>query len=154
MRKYNSATAIAALVLASLISVQALGADSAKAKADLWAAERREAELEAQNETQLSLVEQARINRQFRGQLELGKDDNPDVVGAFYELQGTSNSSAVKYGIKLQNKSLMETLKNYNGKRIEVEGKLRNSGKYLLITRIVEKAAGQPRTERRAFGGL
>ena len=48
----------------------------------------------------------------------------------------------------------METLKNYNGKRIEVEGKLRNSGKYLLITRIVEKAAGQPRTERRAFGGL
>lgn len=148
------ATLLAAVSLSAAPRV--FSAESAKSKASLWDAERREAEQEDQNFSQLSLEEQARACRTFRGMLELTAGDNPDVVGTFYELQNGNGAavSAIKYAVKLQNKALLAQLKNYGGKKVEVEGKLRNAGKYLVIARIVEKSPGPPRYERRAFGGL
>lgn len=115
-------------------------------------AERREAQDEAQREEKLTLAEQAKMRSQFNGILTIQSDldnGNPEVIGAL-----TCTDDQKVYLIKLDSKDLLKVLQRNDGKKITLGGRMRNSGKYLLVTGMIEHQAGPPRIARRSMGGI
>ena len=85
---------------------------------------------------------------------------SPDVIGTF-----ATNSNDPKPGreylVKVENgnKSVLELLTRLDGKNLQVTGKLRvlspdGSGKYLVVSSVVEIAPTPPPVEHRKNGGL
>jgi hypothetical protein len=68
-----------------------------------------------------------RLQVNFTGRLLLSaeKNENPDVVGVF-------QSSGRAFLLKLEDSTLLGTLKTYNGKEVTLVGRPRNQGKYFL----------------------
>jgi hypothetical protein len=138
---------LAALIVAlGVATTHSSAAEDTKKKA--MDEERKQAEQEEQRESSMTLDQKVRLHRQFNGVLMLGQEDNPDVVGTFVDNEGARRL------VKVEHKDLLNLLKNYDGKKVALEGKLRNGEKYLVVMRVVEKAAGQKRIERRANGGI
>jgi hypothetical protein len=139
---------LAAMMLAAGFATTRCGAAEDNKKRAQIEEERRQAELEERQESMMSLEEKIRVNRQFNGVLMLGQEENPDVVGTFVDNDGARRL------VKVEHKDLINLLKTYDGKKVALEGKLRNNEKYLVVLRVVEKVPGQKRTERRANGGI
>lgn len=117
-----------------------------------WDAERQEAQDEAQREEKLTLEEKARMRSQFNGILTLQGDlgnGNPDVVGAL-----TCTDDQKVYLLKLENKEVIKVLQRNGNKKITISGRVRNSGKYLVVTGLIEHQAGPPRIARRSLGSI
>jgi len=134
---------------------------------DLDAEAKQAAEEDAAQKAERAQGQTGKYQRTFYGTFQwVGAADgsaqqlSPEVVGNF-----STNSSDRKPGrtylVKVENanKGVIETLKKFNGKITEVQGKLRNltpegEAKYLIVTSVVEVAPTRPATERRKFGGL
>ena len=74
------------------------------------------------------------------------KDANPAVIG-------TLTSATASYQLKLGEPALMAKLKTYDKKIVALQGRLRNEGKYFVVSGIVEKSAGGV-VERTKRGGI
>ena len=133
---------------------------AAAAKNDA-ATEAREAAQEDADEASLTnMAEQLRkYQHEFHGTFLLPSDPSQKtsaaVVGTFVTDDKDRNPNQT-YLLKVAdgNKKLLETLKRFDMKKVTVQGKLRNQGKYLIATAVSEPAAGQPVQERRSGGGI
>lgn len=117
-----------------------------------WDAERREADEEAQREERLSIEQKAKMKSLFNGILTIQGDldnGNPEVVGAL-----TCTDDQKIYLLKLEAKDVIKVLQRNDNKKITLSGRVRNSGKYLVVTGLVEHQPGPPRVARRSMGGI
>ncbi len=117
-----------------------------------WDAERREADEEAQREERLSIEQKAKMKSLFNGVLTIQGDldnGNPEVVGAL-----TCTDDQRIYLLKLEAKDVIKVLQRNDNKKITLSGRVRNSGKYLVVTGLVEHQPGPPRVARRSMGGI
>ena len=117
-----------------------------------WDAERRQADEEAQEEDKLTLDQKAKVCKVLNGILTIQgdlDDGNPEVVGAL-----TCTDDQKIYLLKLESKDVIKVLQRNDNRKITLSGHLRNSGKYLVVTGLVEHQAGPPRVARRSMGGI
>ncbi|HYG75897.1 MAG TPA: hypothetical protein VEK08_12915 [Planctomycetota bacterium] len=141
-------------ILCAAIMTFSMGVFSAEKPQKRWETERQEAQLEEQREQQLSFEEKARMRYQYRGilQIEEGLDDgNPDVVGSFVAEDAGGHRV---YMLKIEDPSLVSKLKALDRKKVALVGKIRNSGKYILVSAVVDQSGSPIRSRRRAQGGL
>ena len=80
---------------------------------------------------------------------------NPEVVGTFY----TSKADKVPgrtFLVKIDkdNPSVLNALKRFDGKQLEVTAKLRNADKYMIVWTIEESGPTQAPKDRSGFGQL
>jgi hypothetical protein len=114
------------------------------------AAEESQAEEEAKQAAEEKAAEEKlgeRLQVNFSGKVILTpqEKENPDVVGVF-------QSSGRTFLLKLENPSLLNTLKAHNGKEVSLVGRPRNQGKYFLAWGIDQP--GAPRVFTRTRGSL
>ena len=136
-------------------------ASEAKDKPKDAEAEALEAAKEDAEEAAITnMAEQLRkYQHEFHGTFLLPSDPSQKtsaaVVGTFVTDDKDRNPNQT-YLLKVAdgNKKLLETLKRFDMKKVTVQGKLRNQGKYLIATAVSEPAAGQPVQERRSGGGI
>jgi hypothetical protein len=130
----------AVLAVVLLAGLAAFPARAEQALAD------REAE-EARNEdaADRQAGEGKSSERTFRGKIVLGTtdDSSPDVVGVFVGDQGE------RYLLKPSLESVKKALESFNNKPVVLQGKLRNKGKYLVVTGVIPPPAAIPRESRR-----
>lgn len=108
--------------------------------------ERKEAQEEEEKESKLPEVEQIALTKAYMGTLQLIKnEENPEVVGQLVTTTGPMI-------LKLSQPTLLKELVPFNQKTISLTGKLRNNGKYLLVTSVV--GAPPPAFERKKRGGI
>jgi len=148
---------LAFLCAALILSTSAHAQQSNKEK-DLDE-ERKASAAEDEAEDQLSITEkiQKKLQTDFAGIFQAVQDeDNPEVIGTIQAeiCEANGGKSARTFQVKLQDASLKNKLLHYDQKRIQVQGKLRNEGKYLVVVLIREPAPGMKRTERRMAGGI
>ena len=151
MRKLTS---FCAVLCAFGLASSAFAGEKTSPTQKRWEGERKEAEAEEQREAELTFEEKAKMRAQYRGILALqdGLDDgNPDVIGSF--TAEDAGGSRI-YMLKIENKELIRMLKTLDRKKVALSGKVRNGGKYLLVTGVTDQSGGPPRNRRRAQGGL
>jgi hypothetical protein len=108
--------------------------------------ETKEAREEIELESKLSEVEQIALVKSFAGKLQLLRsDENPQVIGQLMTTQGP-------IALKLEKPDILDELKPYNMKDVTLNGKLRNKGKYLVVTGL--HPAPPPGAERKKRGGI
>ena len=61
---------------------------------------------------------------------------------------------AARLAVRAREKEILETLKRYDGKKVEVQGKLRVDNKYLIVSQVAEPPAPPQAPGRRAGGGI
>ncbi len=105
---------------------------------------------EEENEKKLNEIEQINLIKTITGRLALSGDpgaDGGDVVG-------TISDTTKSYLLKLEKPELMQALKPYNGKTISLKGKLRNKGKYLVVSAVSEPSSAGSAPDRVKRGGI
>lgn len=108
--------------------------------------EAKEAQEEVEAESKLPEAEQIGLVKSFAGTLQLMKnEENPEVVGQLVTASGPMQ-------LKLSEPSLLKALQPFNQKAILLTGKLRNKGKYLVVSAVV--GAPPPAFERKKRGGI
>ena len=115
--------------------------------------EEREAAKEAENENNLSLLEQVKLQTEFHGVLDLKTENSGAVVGTLVT-DATDKTPNTTYQLKLENSELLKVLLPFDKKKVAVYGKLRNNGKYLVAMSLCQHSPGPQRVERRMRGGL
>jgi len=135
------------------------GKDGAK-KSDPEAEAREAAKEDAEEAAITNMAEQLRkYQHEFHGTFLLPADPSQKtsagVVGTFVTDEKDRNPNQT-YLVKVAdgNKELLGKLKRFDMKKVAVQGKLRNQGKYLIASAVSEPAAGQPVKERRGGGGI
>ncbi|MCY3021072.1 MAG: hypothetical protein NTW87_18820 [Planctomycetota bacterium] len=147
------------LVLALITTLAGLapayGAQTAQEKQKEREDEAKEAAREDAEDQALDLAQKIRTRQlEFHGLFLLQADkENSAVVGTFVGDERDKQPNRT-YLVKVEKEDLAKTLARYDGKKIALQGKLRNKGKYLLVAAVIEPAPGPARTERRALGGL
>jgi uncharacterized pyridoxamine 5'-phosphate oxidase family protein len=115
-------------------------------------ADNKQAAAEAEKEERLEMEDQLKIKSQFNGVLTVQsdlEDGNPAVVGAL----SCSDDSKI-YLLKVDNKDTLKILQSNDKQKVTISGRLRNDGKYLVVTGIIEHRPGPVRVSRRTLGGL
>jgi hypothetical protein len=129
-------------------------------KPDLAAEKKKEAEEAAKQAADRLAGNEGGFQRHFSGTFILNdssQQDNPDVVGIFVtdaKDQVPQQGYQVRVAKGAKEKEILETLKRYNGKKVEVQGRLRVDNKYLVVSGVIERAAPPKEPERRAGGGI
>jgi hypothetical protein len=111
-------------------------------------AEQEAKQAAAEEAAEKLLPEDQQFGKPYSGTFNLSaKDDqNPQVIGRFAVDKGAT------YLVKLNDPGLLKRLSLYDNKKCTLTGKLRNEGKYLLVTTVIESAPTPP--ARRKRGGL
>jgi hypothetical protein len=129
-------------------------------KTDSAAEAKKEADEISKQEDDRNTGSEGGYQRQFSGTLLLDdkpQDDNPDVIGVFVTDE-KDNVPQQGYKVKVakgdSEKEILESLKRYNGKKVEVMGRLRVDNKYLVISKVIERAAPPKEPQRRSGGGI
>ena len=141
----------------AIILLAGLAGASSLVAADKNAEKQRDAENkaaadQAKTEERLEMVDQVKLRSVFNGVVTIQADldnNNPEVVGAL-----TCTDDQKVYFLKVDNKDTLKMLQNNDNHKITICGRLRNEGKYLVVTGIIEHKAGPPRVSRRTVGGL
>jgi len=111
-------------------------------------------------ETEVMVKHQHMFSGMFAGRSDASQEFSPDIAGSF--VTDTSDKRpGRKYLVKVENgnKSVLETLKHYDGKNAKLTGKLVDIGqdgeaKYLFVSSVIEVSATPSVKERRSPGGL
>jgi len=133
-------TALIAAVLA--LSLPLLGAESPK---EMDEREAKEAAVEDASS------DRALMEQELVGTIKLNpvKDGEP-----LPKVLGTFTTATKSFQIKLLSDQLYGDLKKQDNKTTTVFGKLRNAGKYLVITRVGPSQAAEPPREKRSRRGM
>ncbi len=127
-------------------------APALKAEDAAPADEAKEAAAEVAAEKNLSEADQILAIKSVRGKLSLtgsdGGDEGGDVIGLLTEIEGDKT-----YLLKLEKKELLTTLQKSNNTIVMLHGKLRNKGKYLIVSSISE-IGGAAAPDRKKRGGI
>ncbi|MGD0088837.1 MAG: hypothetical protein ABSE73_02855 [Planctomycetota bacterium] len=80
---------------------------------------------------------------------------NPDVVGTLVTGENDLKPNQT-YLVKAEKrkKEIVEVLKRFDAKQVQVMGKLRNQAKYLIVMMVIESGPSEPVKERRKFGNI
>ena len=137
-----------------------LAADAKDKQKDAQAEEKEAAKEDADEAAITDMAEQLRkYQHEFHGTFLLPSDPSQKtgsaVVGTFVTDERDRNPNQT-YLVKAEKgkEDIVKALTRFDGKKVAVQGKLRNSGKYLIVSLVVEPAPGPPRTERRGHGGI
>jgi len=126
------------LLMAGLLASAVCAAD----KAD----KREQAEAKAEEEAEASLGENGAPGFSSAGRLALEPaNGNAEVVGTFH-------TDTAQYQLKLADPALLQLLKKHDRKTVTLTGALRNKGKYLVVSGVIEPAA--PGVVRKKKAGL
>ena len=127
------------------------GAQRSRAEEASPADEAKEAAAEDEEEKSLSEADQILAIKSVRGKLTLnssdGGEDGADAIGMLTEDGGKI------YLLKLEKMELLKTLRTFNGKTVALQGKLRNKGKYLVVSAVTEPGGGAA-PDRKKRGGI
>ena len=144
MRLRNSLSAVM-LAIAFMISGAVLTAETQDEK------EAKEAAAEEDAFNKAGEVEQMAAQKSMTGKFVLtpptDDDPNPKVVGTFSLGVGQS------YLVKVEHQVVLKKLAGYDNKKVTVRGKIRNQGKYLIVSEIMSGREAPP-AERSKRGGL
>ena len=135
------------LALAAFVSALAVNLHGSL-RAEESAAEKEAKQAADEDSAEKQLSEEAQNGKQYSGRFMLDLSDTSirDVVGSFSVEHGP------KYLVKASDPALVRRLVARDAQKCVLFGKLRNNGKYLLVTSIVE--AAPPPTDRHKRGGM
>lgn len=133
------------------------------------AEEKQAAEEDAQEQRERERVEQDKrvestwqelFTGTFRrlSESEASESASSQTVGSFVTAL-TDPKPGRRYLVKVEDKLLIEALKRFEGKPLQLAGKLRNIdpngvAKYLIVTRILTQEQTPPPVRRRGLGGI
>ena len=147
--------------LAILAGLAGMRPDCAgEGKRDAAAEAKKEAEEIAKQTADRMTSNEGGYQRQFSGTLFLNdspQQDNPEVIGYLVtdaKDEVPQRGYQVRVAKGATEKQILETLKRYNRKKVEVLGRLRVDNKYLVVSSVIEPAAPPKGPERRAGGGI